>query len=136
MKKKIFGLVFFVTFFVVAVLNINLSKFKNNGSDLILANVEALAQETNPWYLWPTQGLTKDERTVVTPCSITTTTTTTSPGASINVNVTVPVNGTPVGVSGGATTGSTVQVTTTQAQGTKIDCPSGGNSNCTPKACS
>ncbi|MBP1615935.1 MAG: hypothetical protein H6Q13_3383 [Bacteroidetes bacterium] len=108
MKKKFFGLIFFV----VAVLNINLSKFKNNGSDLILANVEALAQETSPWYLWPTQGLTKDERTVVTPYSIATTTT--SPRASINVNVTVPVNGTPVGVAGGATTGSTVQVTTTQ----------------------
>jgi hypothetical protein len=47
----------------MAAVNVNMnSQSENLLSDLALANVEALAQnESNPWYLWPFQGTTKDE---------------------------------------------------------------------------
>lgn len=61
MKKKIFGAVIIATLAITAGWNFHQNKQNIKLSDLALANVAALANPENPWYLWPVQGTTKDE---------------------------------------------------------------------------
>lgn len=71
MKHKIFAL---VAVAMVAVAGVNVYKVSASDVemlDLQKENVEALAGvEMNPWYLWFSQGLTADEREIVSPCSV------------------------------------------------------------------
>jgi hypothetical protein len=94
MKKMIFSL---VAVAMVAVAGVNVYKVSVSEvemSDLQKENVEALASgEMNPWYLWFSQGLTADEREVVTPCSV-------SGGQSSSSNVNGYYQGDNYGVSG------------------------------------
>ena len=50
MKKKIFGAVIIIAIVVGAMINVNLNKVSNKG-DLAMANVEALAQETDMYFI-------------------------------------------------------------------------------------
>ncbi|MDH6344312.1 hypothetical protein M2480_002797 [Parabacteroides sp. PFB2-12] len=61
MKKKIIGFVMVAAIAVAVSLGIRQNSKKITLSDLAVANVEALANNENPWYLWPFQGTTKDE---------------------------------------------------------------------------
>lgn len=61
MKKETIGFVMVAAIVVAAEWNISQNEQKTVLSDLALANVEALANNENPWYLWPSQGTTKDE---------------------------------------------------------------------------
>lgn len=69
MKKMIFSL---VAVAMVAVAGVNVYKVSASDVemlDLQKENVEALAgEETNPWYLWFSQGLTADEREIEYNC--------------------------------------------------------------------
>ena len=66
-KKILYGAAVFVM--AAMVFNVSLSKPSNLLSEISLANVEALADgESNPWYYWPFQGTTKDERSVSVDC--------------------------------------------------------------------
>jgi hypothetical protein len=70
MKKYIISGIAVLAIAAVAAWNITLSNGKANAlSDLQLANVDALANESNPWYLWPFQGTTKDEWAESKPCT-------------------------------------------------------------------
>jgi len=71
MKKKILGGLAVLAIAALAAWNLNFSsKAEGIMSDVMLANVEALAEnESNPWYLWPFQGTTKDEYPESKPCT-------------------------------------------------------------------
>lgn len=118
MKTKLYVFVL-VTSGILTIWNLNFSVGdKENGSKLMRTEVEALADpEYNPWYLWFSQGLTKDEREERIPCK----------GDSNNVTV----GGS---VSKGGIVGSG-NISVTQPSGEyKISCPA-GESNCTPVSC-
>lgn len=61
MRRKIFGAALIAAMAIIAGWSFNQSKNKMELSVLALANVEALANNENPWYLWPAQGTTRDE---------------------------------------------------------------------------
>jgi hypothetical protein len=105
MKKKMIGLLAIVVIAVVSALNVNLEKKKETLSAAALANVEALASESNPLYLWPFQGTTKDEYSESVPCTW-----------SWEFNM---------GIFKWSESGS----------GKKIKCYNGGKENCTVRQC-
>ena len=71
MKKKMIGLIATVIVAVVAVIKVNIDINRNGLSGMSWENVEVLAEnESNPWYLWLFQGLTKDEEPRSAECSV------------------------------------------------------------------
>jgi hypothetical protein len=63
-KKKFIGLSAAAMMIAAGTaISVNVSTKESNLSDVYLANIEALADnEKNPWWLWPIDGLTKDEK--------------------------------------------------------------------------
>jgi hypothetical protein len=72
MKRYYSKLILLAAIVVAASWNISQNRKRAKLSEVASANIEALAGgESNPPYLWPFQGTTKDERSVTENCSYT-----------------------------------------------------------------
>jgi hypothetical protein len=71
MRKKVIGGIAATVVAAAIAVNVNISAKNDTLSEVMLSNVEALADnESNPWYLWPFQGLTKDEKPRYVDCQV------------------------------------------------------------------
>jgi len=137
---------------LAAVFNVSLSKqTPNQASKLVLANVEALAQNevkkdtlkvgttitpmteedggANSFCDWGKQGLRKDERIMETVAMVEHNSSESSPGSKVEVNLSVG----DVGVKGSTGTNTSSDNTKYTSMDLKVDCLPDGDQNCTSR---
>jgi hypothetical protein len=134
MKKKFLIGIAAIAVAAVAAVNVSTTSSRDLAIlSLTLTEVEALSIEWNEPVLWPTQGLTKDERSYEDVCYNSTTSETTTHREENSSTVILFGNGSNTIINTSYSYTNTTQ-STTVSQGVKITCGF-GDENCTPKDC-